>query len=415
MCRHSKKAVTSTVILVIGQAYYNGALAVEVLLLTRWLIGERLGVYFYALSLASLLEVFVHWGAQHFVNREAAVRFDVGARELLPGLLRSAAVSTVIFTAALALVFDWPLALIAAAGLIRAAGGMLSAIFIGRSDIWPPVIGRVASQSVLLLGLWLFVRQRPDLIVLSAVLVVAAALYVAVQLASLRRIQLTIGASSGRAGSTATGAVAKRILPFVALFALGQLYYRADAVIIKWLVGVEAVSVQMLAFKWVEGFFFVPAVVAAAAIPVLLRAGDGVVRALRTYTVALGAGLSVVSLALLFLGEPLLVIALGSSFQPSVPLFRMLVWALPLQGLGFFFAAALVAFDREAVLLSWTAIIAPLGVALRVAGLEADGLHGFSVAVLGTLAAYTACTGALLLRHVVRGDGMERSQSGSPK
>ena len=414
MGSHSKKAVSSTVILVIGQAYYNGALALEVLLLTRWLIGERLGVYFYALSLASLLEVFVHWGAQHFVNREAAVRFDVGARELLPGLLRSAAFSTVIITASLALLFGWPLALIAAAGLIRAAAGMLSAIFIGRSDIWPPVIGRVASQSVLLLGLWLFVRQRPDLIVLSAVLVAAAALYAAVQLVSLRRIQLTIGTSSGSSGS-ATGAVARRILPFVLLFALGQLYYRADAVIIKWLAGVEAVSVQMLAFKWVEGFFFAPAVVAAAAIPVLLQAGDGVVRALRTYAVALGGGLSVASLALLFIGEPVLVIALGSSFEPSVPLFRMLVWALPLQGLGFFFAAALVAFEREAALLLLTAIIAPLGVALRVTGLEADGLRGFSVAVLATLAAYTACTGALLLRHMVRGDRMEPSRSGSPR
>ena len=320
-----------------------------------------------------------------------------------------------ILTAALALLFGWPLALIAAAGLIRAAAGMLSAIFIGRSDIWPPVIGRVASQTVLLLGLWLFVRQRPDLIALSTVLVAAAALYAAVQLVSLGRIQLTIGASSGRAGSTPTGAVARRILPFVLLFALGQLYYRADAVIIKWLAGVEAVSVQMLAFKWVEGFFFAPAVVAAAAIPVLLQAGDGVVRALRTYAVALGAGLSVVSLALLFIGEPLLVIALGSSFEPSVPLFRMLVWALPLQGLGFFFAAALVAFEREAALLLLTAIIAPLGVALRVAGLEADGLRGFSVAVLATLAIYAACTGVLLQRHMVRSDRTEPSRSGSPR
>jgi len=76
------------------------------------------------------------------------------------------------------------------------------------------------------------------------------------------------------------------------------------------------------------------------------------------------------------------------------------VWALPLQGLGFFFAAALIAFDQENRLLVSTAVIAVLGVTVKIGALLAGGLPGFCLALLATLAAYALCTGIQLFRHL---------------
>ena len=390
---------SSTATLVGSQAFFNGALAVTVICLGRWLQREELGLYFYALSLGSLLEILVHWGAQHYVNREAAARFDE-ARELLPSFLWLSALSVTVVTFGLIPLHGWPVALTTAAALIRAGAGVLGAIFIGRRQVWPTVLSRVASQVLLLTGLWLVVRGRPSLAATSILLVAVAIVHIGIQLGCLPRIGMTMKATIAEWPGVWRRLV-RPILPFVLLFFLGQFHYRADAVLIEWLAGLDAVSVLMLAFKWVEGVFFVPAVVASAAIPYLTSSLDEeerLTRMLKAYTFALAAGLMCLSVVLLVAGGPALTYLLGGAFEASIPFYRLLVWSLPLQGLGFFFATALIVLGRERDLLVLTAAAVVAGIAAKSAALLLFDLWGFSVALLAALAVYAVGTAVLLWR-----------------
>ena len=103
-----------TLALVISQAFFNGALAIEVMWLGRWLDRGDLGLYFYALSLGSLLEAGVHWGAQHYLARQAAIAPGKLRREL--SLLATGMVCFLSLSGAvLGLAVDLYLALIATA------------------------------------------------------------------------------------------------------------------------------------------------------------------------------------------------------------------------------------------------------------------------------------------------------------
>ena len=397
----SRRPGSATATLVGSQAFFNGALAVTVICLGRWLPREELGLYFYALSLGSLLEVLVHWGAQHFVNREAAARFDE-ARELLPSFLWLSALSVTVVTLGLIPLHGWPVALTTSAALIRAGAGVLGAIFIGRRQIWPTVVSRVASQVLLLTGLWLAVRGRPSLAVTSVLLMAVAVVHIGIQLGCLSRIGMTMRTTIAEWPGVWRRLV-RPILPFVLLFFLGQFLYRADAALIEWLAGLDAVSLLMLAFKWVEGLFFVPAVVASAAIPYLISSLDDTERLahlLKAYAYALAAGLTALSVLLLAAGGPLLLYLLGSAFEPSIPFYRLLVWTLPLQGLGFFFATALIVLGRERQLLALTAATVVAGIAAKSVALFLFDLWGFSIALLAALAVYAVSTALLLWRNL---------------
>lgn len=380
----------------VSQAAYNGGLAVEVLFLGRWLDAVSLGLYFYALSLASLIEVGVHWGAQHYVNREAAGRFDE-LRARLPALLALSCATVAIAAAAIGWRLGWALGAVAGAALVRSGAAMVGAVYIGRGRIWVPALGRLASPVVALPGLWLTVRHDARLESVSLVLLAATAAYAAPM--ALAGRSLGLGLPSAGSWRLLWRQWSTRLWPFVVLFFLGQLLYRVDGALVQWIVGETAVARYGLAFKWVEGFFFVPAVVASVAIPALVGRGPRqAASTLGTYTAALLLTLAAISAMLLIAGQPLLELLLGPAFTDSAPLFRMLVWALPFQGLGVLFGAALIAVHRERGLLVLTAVLAVAGTAAKSVALARWGLPGFAWTLMALLALHAAGAGALLAR-----------------
>ena len=387
-----------TLALVISQAFFNGALAIEVMWLGRWLDRGDLGLYFYALSLGSLLEAGVHWGAQHYLARQAAIAPGKLRREL--SLLATGMVCFLSLSGAvLGLAVDLYLALIATAVMMRAGAGALSAVFVGRRRVGPPIVGRLLAQILLLSGLWLAVRPQAGLAVLSPLLFAVAAVYMLVLVAALSRLALPRERDTGSADGPASWRhLGGRLWPFLLLFFLGQGLYRADAALLKWTAGVDAVSTMLLAFKWVEGLFFAPAVVASVAIPYLLEAHSrgrlGVL--LPRYVAVLLVGLCGASLLLLLAGAPFLDWVLGDRFVASRPYYDLLVWALPLQGLGFFFSTVLVAFGHERLLLLVTAATAGGGLLAKVVALHLWDLHGYATVLLAVLLAHALATGVAL-------------------
>ena len=130
----SSRPASAALILIVTQAVYNGGLAIEVILLGRWLGEVSLAEYFVAPSLAALFEVGVHFGSQHLLNREASVRYDA-LRRLLPTLLVAAATTLLVALGVIGVLRGWIIAVIAGGTLIRAIAALLGAIFIGRGDI----------------------------------------------------------------------------------------------------------------------------------------------------------------------------------------------------------------------------------------------------------------------------------------
>jgi O-antigen/teichoic acid export membrane protein len=389
----------STLILIASQAFYNGGLALEVILLRRWFEDAPLGGYFTALSLAGLFEVGVHWGAQHMVNREAAARLEALNR-WLPGLAAASLLTVAAATAAVAWLHQPALGIIAGAALVRAGSTLLGGICIGRGHVVPPAVSRVLSPVVGLVGLVVLVRPEPSLARLAVVVSLATAGYALPLVLAHRRLGTTLVARPARWWS-AWRWLAVHVWPFVLVFFCAQLLSRADGALLEWLDGDEAVAVYMTAFKWVEGLFFLPYVVASATIPALVAAKEGgTKKTLTRVCTALFGGTLGLALLLLVAGEPILLLLVGERFQPSVPLYRLFVWLLPIHGLGVLFAAALVAEGRERSLVAVTALAAAVGLAVRLGAYPQAGTDAFVAGTyLGLLTHAIGC-GGVLWRHL---------------
>jgi len=398
----SPRLTTSTLILVASQAIYNGGMAIEVVLMLRWFESLQIDAYFYALSLASVFEVGVHWGSQHMVNREATARFEE-LNQRLPGLF-TASLLTVLFVFLLIAGIEGPvLAVIACCALIRAGSTLLGAICIGRGHIGPPALARLLASGTGLLGLLLFVQPNPSLGRLAIVIGSATLAYVLPLVIASRRIGVRLTTKSAQL-PLIWRQLAVRLWPFLFLFFCGQFLYRVDPAILTWIGDEGLVTRYSAAFKWVEGLFFLAYVVASATIPALVKATQGpsvesANRTLLQVAATLTAGTLCVAVALLFVGEPLLLWMVGINFAPSVPLFRVFAWLLPIHSLGVFLSAALVAFGCERRLLTITALAAAVGLAIKVPGFALYGIDLFVVGVFSGLIFHVlACAVALWRR-----------------
>ena len=336
-----------------SQAFFNGVLAIEVILLGRWFDSTLLGLYFFSLSLGSILEVFVHWGAQHYVNREAAA--DLTAKQNLPLFLRLSCVAQIVIAAVLMTNFAWPQVLIAAGLMMRSGAFLVGAIFVGRRRVVIPVLGRACSQLLLLICLLTIVRIDPSLESLSVVEAGLGFMHLLAMLLLLPKIGYTIregetwGAMLGKGGM-----LARTVWPFTLLFFLGQLIYRGDAVLLAYLVEIDSVAKLMLAFKWIEGMFFLAAVVSSASIPLMVESAPTQIRELvLKIGFLLAAGLSILAVLMLWIGIPVLEYALGPSFLHSLaPVLSPIGLVHPAPRIGVFLCHNPGGFESRATALS---------------------------------------------------------------
>jgi O-antigen/teichoic acid export membrane protein len=396
------RLATSTLILVASQAAYNGRIAVEQILMGRWFSDDGLAPYFVAIGLAGLFEVGVHWGGQHMVNREAAARFE-HLNERLGGLFASSLLTTVLVFLGIAATKGPALGVIAACVLLRAGSTLLGGICIGRGHIGPPTTARLLAAAVGIGGFLVIVRPDPTLERLAIALGIATVAYVTPLVIGSLRLGVHL-VSPPSAWLPVWRDLAGRLWPFFLLFFCGQLLYRVDAPLLERLTDVATVGRFSYAFKWIEGFFFLPYVVASAAIPVLVRAArdegaDTARRILGRVAGLLAGGTLVITLALLVAGEPLLAWLVGETFVDSAPLFRLFVWLLPVHSLGILFVAGLVRQGSERVALGITLAAALAGVGGKLAGFAVAGIDGFSAGLFVGVILQAALAGIFLWRR----------------
>jgi O-antigen/teichoic acid export membrane protein len=371
----SRRLATSTLGLVGSQALYNGGLAIEFVLIVNWFGDIGQGSYSYALALAGLFEVGVHWGSQHLVNRDAAARFE-DLKERLPGLFAASILTIACVVVAIDALHGPALATIAGAALVRAGAMLLGAICIGRGNIVAPAVARILSPLLALLVMWFVVRPDPTLPKLALATVAATIGYAGPLWIAVRRLGLPRPAGPSD-WWPAWRKLAGILWPYLLLFFLSQLLFRVDGAVLKWLADEVLVARYMRAFKWIEGLFFLPHVVASAAIPVLVAASQNKEqsqgRILLQVAIVLALGLTVVSGALLVVAPPILELLLGAGFAESKPLFEALVWTLPVHGLGIYLAAALITQRLERSLLSVVVIAAMVGISAKLVGYSLGG------------------------------------------
>lgn len=373
----------------------------------RWFDDRGLAPYFVAIGLASLFEVGVHWGSQYMVNREAAARFE-HLNERLGSLFASSLITTLLVFALLAATRGVALAAIAACVLLRAGSTLLGGICIGRGHIGPPTVARLLSAILGVGAFLLVVRPSPSMERLAVALGVATVAYVGPLVIGSARLGVRL-LSPPSAWMPMWRDLAGRLWPFFLLFFCGQLLYRVDAPLLEHLTDTDTVGRYSYAFKWIEGVFFLPYVVASAAIPLLVRTArdvgaEAARRVLARIAGVLAAGTLAVSLGLLVVGEPLLTWVVGDTFVTSARLYRLFVWLLPVHSLGIFFAAALVTQGRERQVLTITVSAAAAGLASKLVGFHVAGLDGFSLGLLAGILVHAAgCGGALWRRPTPSG------------
>lgn len=398
----SRRFASAALALVGSQAIYNGGLFVQFIFIVRWFDDIGQGSYSYALGLASLFEVGVHWGSQHLVNREAADRFD-DLKTRLPGLFSASLLTILIIAAVIAGIEGWTLAVIAGGALLRAGAMLLGAICIGRNRIAAPMTARVLSPVLGLMVMFVIVRPDPTLPGLALATVAATIGYAGPLLLAARRLGLPAPAMPSQ-WWPAWCRLAGEIWPYLLLFFVGQLLFRTDGALLKWLGDEALVAHYMRAFKWIEGLFFLPHVVASAAIPALIAAGrtSGTRAQGQTLTriaLILGGSLTLVAMSLNVIGPSVLHMMLGDAVAQSSSLFVSLVWSLPIHGLGIYLAAALVTLKRERQLLTVVLIASAGGIAAKVVGFHLGGTQAFVGGLyLGLLIHALGCAWCLRFR-----------------
>ena len=267
-----------------------------------------------------------------------------------------------------------------------------------------PAAARVLSAAVGVGGLWLYVQPEPTLARLAVVITLATVGYV---------LPLVVGSSALGVRLLTVPArwlsiwrdLARQLWPFMLLFSCSQLLFRVDPSLLEWMGGEPGLLTRYgLAFKWVEGLFFLPYVVASAAIPALVAAARDLGHAaahriLLRVAAALAAGTIATSAGLLVVGEPVLVLLVGANFEPSIPLYRVFCWLLPIHSLGVFFAAGLIAQGAERRVLAITVLAAIVGLAVKIIGFTTVGVDLFAAGVFAGVVVHVFGCGLSLWRQ----------------
>jgi O-antigen/teichoic acid export membrane protein len=243
-------------------------------------------------------------------------------------------------------------------GAMIARGYMMfgSAGLRGREQMRPEAMAHIIGRTVFALcagaGVWLVPAEHA--------LPVAFIGFLAGELAST----LSISVAMNRAGlrwrpsgppMTRLIQVAKDSVPFAAAALLGVIAVRIDAVMLRDLLGAgagdRASGLYGAAYRIMEMAHFLPAVIAAALFPALVRRGREQGRLPMAMVFRAGFGLAAVgavgTVALVLTADPLLPLFAGASFAPAVPALEVLALTLPFTFTNYALGSAVFACGRE--------------------------------------------------------------------
>lgn len=202
-----------------------------------------------------------------------------------------------------------------------------------------------------------------------------------------------------------TQRIIKETFPYAASEFLAWTSMRVDILILATISGEEAVGLYAPAVSLANALFLVPAAVYSVILPVLsnlfgshprqawLTAGRSL-----GLLVLLGAVLSV----LLYMGSPLLVALLGSSFGGSLEILRILSGNVFIHSLSFGMAAILVAVNQQARRTLVQAAAVGINVLANLIVIPQFGIQGAAWVYVGTEIVLLAGYSALVFQHWMR-------------
>jgi O-antigen/teichoic acid export membrane protein len=354
----------------IAQLLKRATRILGVFIAARLLGVDRFGVYALILTVTELIAVLSGAGYVDFLTREIAKN---------PSLAR-ALTSRVIL---LRLTYIIPFVVSAASllWLLRFPGATVSSVVFLCISLLPRVFGESAQG--LLKGCGRFsplpwAELLQGIVLVGAVYVLLAAgwgihgaIVAEIASAAAGSILLVIAAyplaAPSNRGSVAVRDLIKATWPFSIFPFIGNLYDRADVVVLSKLAGNFATGVYAIPYRIYASFQIIPASVMGAWLPVF-SASEKQNAASKCRAVMKMLLLTTLAVVLLtnVLAQPLITYVLGSQYQPSVVVVRVLIWALPFAFWSYAASILLMAFHHEKVFIVTSIICSVFNVAANL-------------------------------------------------
>lgn len=307
--------------------------------LARVLGAEGYGKIGAALALATYIAIVVNAGLDPFTTREVA-RWPARLPSFLAQVLTLRLVlATAMYALLAALVLLLPDRAVGGRALALVYGGILFTTATradwalrGRDEMRPVAVGMVLQHVLYAAGIFLLVRGPSPALVLVPLAHVAAELacasyYFAVLKRRYRRLWTPPDAADRRR-------MVRESLPVGLAKALRLVYYQGDLLLITWLATTEATGHFLASHKVVLSLAVLALVYQQNAYPTLSRlmgadAGEGlrfqerISRYALLFAVPAAVGGAVLS-------QPLIELLFGGEYRPAAPIFRIMIFTVPL-------------------------------------------------------------------------------------
>lgn len=257
-------------------------------------------------------------------------------------------------------------------------------VHLGNENARPVAIARVAGEAVMLTLVLAAVRDINDVIRVPFSQFagdLAAALFLLYWIAR-SNIRLGIGWDPGRASG-----VLRRASPLVAHALFGLLIYNSDLVFIRVLIDRTAVGYYAAAYTFISFLLNLGVAYMNSLLPTLTRQGagsDGERRfVVSSYAVVFAAGLPT-AIGGALLAERIIATIFGPAYEPAAAALGILIWSIPISLFRNVGIAALIARDRQDLVLRTTTGSVVANLILNFALIPILGIVGAAVATVVT-------------------------------
>jgi O-antigen/teichoic acid export membrane protein len=368
----------------------------------RRLSRDEFGLFALASTLGWLAAVAGDFGIQVHLARAVSQQPAASAgllRRWLPVRLASGTVALAVALSAIAMIDLGPRAMVPVTlfALAYAATGVCECLYYffrghGRTDLESSLtlLHRVSLAILALAVLW----RQPRLDLLAVAMLTSSLVTLLVASALASRLALAQGVTLPDAaplGREFIGSVA----PIGVGVLLSALYFRLDVFLIERWSGTAVVALYNAVFRLIDALRLFPAAATAVALPALCRANDA--RVLMRLAVPLFGSAAAIALILWSIAPWLVPALYGEGYRDSVPLFRILLLALPLMFLNYALTHQLIGWHRHHAYAAICGAALACNVALNIVLIPRLGAAGAAWATLWTELVLTAgCLWALV-------------------
>lgn len=189
--------------------------------------------------------------------------------------------------------------------------------------------------------------------------------------------------------------ILKQGFPLALVGFFGMVYYRVDTLMLALFWNMEEVGRYNGAYKLMEGLFLIPGVILAATFPRLARQTKEDVDGFKKMFMLIGSVLLGLSLMVSVVSHHLAPLffetILGAAYLESVPIFRILLFAVIAVYLGYLATQSLIALDQQKLYMYIALVGMLLNVLLNLMWIPRFGGQGAAWATVLTESAVTAC------------------------